>query len=77
MNRKVVGILGGCKLISIATGSQRTIILDVGTKAPAKQILAPITSDLAHTDGSFRDPAKVRELAARRTCSPSDLRSNT
>jgi phosphoribosylaminoimidazole carboxylase len=41
------------------------VILDVGAEAPAKQILAPTTSDLAHIDGSFRDPIKIRELAAK------------
>ena len=30
-------------------------ILDVGAEAPAKQILAPITPDLAHIDGSFNN----------------------
>ena len=39
-------------------------ILDVGDRAPAKQILAP-SSDFAHVDGAFSDPAKIRELAAK------------
>jgi phosphoribosylaminoimidazole carboxylase len=41
------------------------VILDVGTEAPAKQILAPTTPHLAHIDGSFRDPIKIRELATK------------
>lgn len=42
-----------------------TIILDAGEHAPAKQIIAPRETHLAHIDGSFADPAKIRELAAR------------
>jgi phosphoribosylaminoimidazole carboxylase len=41
------------------------VILDVGGEAPAKQILAPATPHLAHIDGSFTDPTKIRELAAK------------
>ena len=41
------------------------VILDVGASAPAKQILAPTTTHLSHVDGSFTDPAKIRELAAK------------
>jgi phosphoribosylaminoimidazole carboxylase len=41
------------------------VILDVGAEAPAKQILAPTTRNLAHIDGSFRDPTKIRELASK------------
>jgi phosphoribosylaminoimidazole carboxylase len=41
------------------------VILDVGTDAPAKQILAPTTPDLAHIDGSFRDSPKIHELASK------------
>jgi phosphoribosylaminoimidazole carboxylase len=40
------------------------VILDVGAAAPAKQILAPTTSDLGHIDGSFGNPAKICELAS-------------
>ncbi|KAK1220681.1 phosphoribosylaminoimidazole carboxylase ade2 [Marasmius sp. AFHP31] len=44
-------------------------VLDVGEAAPAKQVvsLPSSTSDakkLAHIDGSFKDPAKIKELAA-------------
>ena len=41
------------------------VILEVGEQAPAKQILAPSAPHLAHVDGSFSDPEKIRELAAR------------
>ncbi|KAI6122941.1 Phosphoribosylaminoimidazole carboxylase [Pisolithus croceorrhizus] len=41
------------------------VILDSGESAPAKQIVAPRNSLLAHIDGSFADPAKIRELADR------------
>ena len=41
------------------------VILDVGAEAPAKQIVAPTTPDLAHIDGSFRDPPEIRELATK------------
>ena len=44
------------------------VILDVGEQAPAKQILAPSAQTalhLAHVDGSFSDPEKIRELAAK------------
>jgi len=41
------------------------VILDVGEHAPAKQILAPRAPDLAHVDGSFTDPDKIRDLAAK------------
>ncbi|KIJ59435.1 hypothetical protein HYDPIDRAFT_162459 [Hydnomerulius pinastri MD-312] len=41
------------------------VILDVGDSAPAKQIIAPRNQDLAHIDGSFADPAKIRELASK------------
>lgn len=41
------------------------VILDVGDHAPAKQILAPRRPETSHIDGSFTDPAKIRELAGR------------
>ncbi|KAI6105095.1 Phosphoribosylaminoimidazole carboxylase [Pisolithus thermaeus] len=41
------------------------VILDSGESAPAKQIVAPRNPSLAHIDGSFADPAKIRELADR------------
>jgi phosphoribosylaminoimidazole carboxylase len=41
------------------------VILDVGAQAPAKQIVAPVAPHLAHLDGSFSDPAKIRELAGK------------
>ncbi|KAI3616080.1 phosphoribosylaminoimidazole carboxylase [Moniliophthora roreri] len=40
-------------------------VLDVGESAPAKQVVAlPSDSQVAHIDGSFKDPAKIKELAA-------------
>ncbi|KAI0829184.1 phosphoribosylaminoimidazole carboxylase [Trametes gibbosa] len=41
------------------------VVLDVGDHTPAKQVVAPRTSERAHIDGSFTNPAKIRELAAR------------
>ncbi|KIK16746.1 hypothetical protein PISMIDRAFT_15601 [Pisolithus microcarpus 441] len=41
------------------------VVLDSGESAPAKQIVAPRNPSLAHVDGSFADPAKIRELASR------------
>ncbi|EIW81896.1 Phosphoribosylaminoimidazole carboxylase [Coniophora puteana RWD-64-598 SS2] len=41
------------------------VILDQGPNAPAKQIAAPRTPELAHVDGAFSDPAKIRELAGK------------
>ncbi|KAI6040675.1 Phosphoribosylaminoimidazole carboxylase [Pisolithus marmoratus] len=41
------------------------VILDSGESAPAKQIVAPRDPSLTHIDGSFTDPAKIRELARR------------
>ena len=41
------------------------VFLDVGDHTPAKQVVAPRTPQLAHIDGSFSDPAKIRELAAK------------
>ncbi|KAF8056596.1 phosphoribosylaminoimidazole carboxylase [Lyophyllum atratum] len=41
----------------------RVVILDVGENAPAKQVIAPIYPNLAHIDGSFADPERIRELA--------------
>ena len=43
----------------------RVVILDVGDHAPAKQIVAPLGPELAHVDGSFADPEKIRELASK------------
>jgi phosphoribosylaminoimidazole carboxylase len=41
------------------------VFLDVGSDTPAKQVISPRSSDHAHVDGSFADPAKIRELAAK------------
>jgi phosphoribosylaminoimidazole carboxylase len=39
-------------------------ILDVGEDGPAKQVISHTAgSSLTHVDGSFSDPAKIRELA--------------
>lgn len=43
----------------------KVVILDSGEHAPAKQILAPTVPRLSHIDGSFADPAKIRELASK------------
>jgi len=59
------GQLGRMLAASASLLNIPVVILDVGAEAPAKQILAPTTPDLAHIDGSFRDPAKIRELAAK------------
>lgn len=41
------------------------VILDIGDHAPAKQVVAPTAPHRAHVDGSFSDPDKIRELAAK------------
>jgi phosphoribosylaminoimidazole carboxylase len=41
------------------------VILDTGEHTPAKQVVAPRTAALAHVDGAFADPDKIRALAAR------------
>ncbi|TFY73594.1 hypothetical protein EWM64_g10417, partial [Hericium alpestre] len=66
---KTVGILGGGQLGRMLAASAsllniNIVILDVG-HSPAKQIVAPATPALAHVDGSFSDPAKIRELASK------------
>lgn len=43
----------------------KVVILDAGDNGPAKQILAPSEPRLAHIDGSFADPQKIRELASK------------
>ena len=43
----------------------KVIILDVGQHGPAKQVIAPSSADLAHVDGSFANPDKIRELASK------------
>ncbi|KAG5637905.1 hypothetical protein H0H81_002733 [Sphagnurus paluster] len=72
MTDKVVGILGVCggqlgRMLAASASllNVKVVILDVGTSAPAKQVLAPISTDLAHIDGSFADPEKIRELAGK------------
>ncbi|TRM58183.1 AIR carboxylase-domain-containing protein [Schizophyllum amplum] len=40
------------------------VFLDSGN-SPAKQIVTPANERLAHVDGSFADPEKIRELAAK------------
>ncbi|KAF9460936.1 phosphoribosylaminoimidazole carboxylase [Collybia nuda] len=68
MSEKVIGILGGGQLGRMLAASAsllnvKIVILDVGDHGPAKQILAPTTAQLAHVDGSFSDPQKIRTLA--------------
>ncbi|KAI0785579.1 phosphoribosylaminoimidazole carboxylase [Abortiporus biennis] len=41
------------------------VILDVGDYTPAKQIVVPRKPETAHINGSFADPAKIRELASK------------
>ncbi|CCM00521.1 uncharacterized protein FIBRA_02555 [Fibroporia radiculosa] len=41
------------------------VILDAGDHTPAKQLVAPRRPGLSHVDGSFADPVKIRELAAK------------
>ncbi|KAI0301900.1 Phosphoribosylaminoimidazole carboxylase [Multifurca ochricompacta] len=41
------------------------VILDVGAQAPAKQVLAPTAPHRTHVDGSFSNPEKIKELAAK------------
>jgi phosphoribosylaminoimidazole carboxylase len=43
----------------------KVVILDVGEHGPAKQLVAPLAPNLSHVDGSFADPEKIRELAAK------------
>ncbi|OCH87663.1 Phosphoribosylaminoimidazole carboxylase [Obba rivulosa] len=67
---KVVGILGGGQLGRMLAAAAAllnidVVILDVGAHGPAKQVVAPREPRLAHIDGSFTDPAKIRELAER------------
>ncbi|KAI0666151.1 phosphoribosylaminoimidazole carboxylase [Trametes maxima] len=67
---KVLGVLGGGQLgrMLAASAAQLNIdvvILDVGEHTPAKQVIAPRARSLTHIDGSFADPLKIRQLAAR------------
>jgi phosphoribosylaminoimidazole carboxylase len=43
----------------------KIVILDVGEHSPAKQIVAPLSPEISHVDGSFTDPAKILELASK------------
>ncbi|KAG5643247.1 phosphoribosylaminoimidazole carboxylase ade2 [Asterophora parasitica] len=70
MTEKVVGILGRCggqlgRMLGASASllNVKVVILDVGETGPAKQVLAPVSPNLAHVDGSFADPDKIRELA--------------
>ncbi|KAJ7618519.1 phosphoribosylaminoimidazole carboxylase [Roridomyces roridus] len=70
MTDKAVGILGGGQLGRMLAASAsllniKTVILDVGEHGPAKQVLAPNSPQFSHIDGSFTDPTKIRELAAK------------
>jgi len=70
MTTKTVGILGGGQLGRMLAASAsllnvKVIILDVGENAPAKQIVAPTSPEVAHIDGSFTDPTKILELASK------------
>ncbi|KAF9544589.1 phosphoribosylaminoimidazole carboxylase [Agrocybe pediades] len=68
MSDKIVGILGGGQLGRMLAASAsllnvKVVVLDSGDYAPAKQVVASTSKELAHIDGSFSDPAKIRELA--------------
>lgn len=41
------------------------VFLDVGANSPAKQIVSPRSPFLAHIDGSFVDPEKIKTLASK------------
>ncbi|THH30431.1 hypothetical protein EUX98_g3751 [Antrodiella citrinella] len=67
---KTVGILGGGQLGRMLAAAASllnidVVILDSGDHAPAKQILTPRRPETSHVDGSFTDPVKIRELAAK------------
>lgn len=57
------GQLGRMLAASASLLNVRVVILDRGENSPAKQVVAPSESNLAHLDGSFTDPEKIRELA--------------
>ncbi|KAG1740327.1 hypothetical protein EDB19DRAFT_1709189 [Suillus lakei] len=68
MSGKVVGVLGGGQLgrmlaASAALLNVDIVFLDVGENSPAKQIVSPRSPSLAHIDGSFIDPEKIKALA--------------
>ncbi|KAF8130054.1 hypothetical protein K438DRAFT_1695397 [Mycena galopus ATCC 62051] len=70
MVEKTIGILGGGQLGRMLAAAAsllniKIVILDVGEHAPAKQVLAPISAQYNHIDGSFTDEARIRELAAK------------
>jgi len=43
----------------------KVVVLDVGENGPAKQVVYPSAPHLSHIDGSFMNPEKIRELAAK------------
>lgn len=70
MSSKVVGVLGGGQLgrmlaASAALLNINIVFLDVGENSPAKQIVSPRSPFLAHIDGSFIDPEKIKALASK------------
>ncbi|KAJ7476850.1 phosphoribosylaminoimidazole carboxylase [Mycena galericulata] len=70
MTDKVVGILGGGQLGRMLAAAAsllniKIVILDVGDHGPAKQVLSPSSLQFSHIDGSFTDPARIQELAAK------------
>ncbi|KAL5512233.1 hypothetical protein ACEPAG_3518 [Sanghuangporus baumii] len=69
MDKRRIGILGGGQLGRMLAASASllnidVVILDVGDYAPAKQIVSS-PPHLGHVDGSFTDPEKIKELAAK------------
>lgn len=59
------GQLGRMLAASASLLNVDMVILDAGESAPAKQVIYPRNTSLAHIDGSFSDPLKIRELASK------------
>jgi len=59
------GQLGRMLAASASLLNIKVVILDEGHYGPAKQVVSPSESRLDHVDGSFNDPAKIRELASK------------
>ena len=59
------GQLGRMLATSASLLNIDVVVLDVGDHGPAKQVVAPRAPNLAHIDGSFADPEKIRELSTK------------
>ena len=57
------GQLGRMLAASASLLNVDIVILDTGENAPAKQVIYPQDPSLAHIDGSFSDPVKIREIS--------------